>query len=112
MYDNARVTELTAIVGSYLREPLPGTVSDLKAALIALESLRSRLLEVRVDWQMMLAEKRSQYLMPKDKDWTELDRKTRLNAQLANIERDCEFLIGLESLIKERIDLGQLILSL
>lgn len=103
-------TEIISKIGAFLREPLPSTKNDLKDALIGLEGLRMELLDARVNWQMMLAEKRAQYLMPKDKDWTELDRKTRLNAQLANIERDTEFLLGLEKLVTERIQLGKILL--
>lgn len=111
MYENTRVTDIIARVGAYLRQPLSIHKSELIKALTALESLRIDLLEVSVDWQEMLAEKKAQYLMPKDKDWTELDRKTRLNAQLANIERDAEFLAGLQVIVQERIKLGSILLQ-
>lgn len=106
-YDNSRVVEIVALVGSFLRERLPTTPNELKQALTGLEMLRMQLLEVRVDWQMLLAEKKSQMLYPKDKEMTELDRRTRLNASVANIERDTEFLLGLEKIIDDRLKFGQ-----
>lgn len=108
MYDNKRVLDIVSKVGALLREPLkPGPIEP---KLVALEPLQFELLEVRVDWQMLLSEKKNQYLHPKDKDMTELDRRTQLNASLANIERDCEFLVGLEKLVEQRIELGKALL--
>lgn len=106
-YDNSRVIDIIARIGNYLREPIPIASPEIKTHLTYLEALRYELLEVRVDWQKMLAEKKGQYLHPKDAQFTELDRKTMLNAQLANIERDVTFLLGLEDLINQRIELGK-----
>jgi hypothetical protein len=107
MYDNQRVMDIVSRVGAMLREPLGG---NLSAQLVGLEALRSDLLAVRVDWQQMLAEKKAQYLMPKTKDTNDIDRRVSLNASLANIERDVEFLVGLEALVKERLELGRALL--
>ena len=106
MYDNSRVMDIISRVGALLRVPIVVGGQDLPA----LDALRFELLEVRVDWGQMLAEKKSQYLHPKDKNLTELDRKISLNASLANIERDYEFLVGLEKLVEQRIELGKALL--
>lgn len=109
-YDNKRVLDIVSRVGALLREPIRLPDKQRELQLIAIEALSFELLEVRVDWQMLLAEKKSQYLHPKDKDLTEMDRKISLNASLANIERDCSFLTGLEKLVEQRIQLGKALL--
>lgn len=109
MYDNERVISIVSKVGVYLRDPI--SINTLKTKIVGLESLRMELLEVRVDWQQLLAEKKNQMLYPKDKDKTELDRRVMLNASIANIERDCEFLVGLEKLVEQRLELERELLK-
>lgn len=111
MYDNAKALTIIAKVGAVLRQPLVySEPKSVKAALTALECLSVDLLEARVEWQQLLDEKKSQYLHPKDKDLTEMDRKISLNASLANITRDYEFLVGLEKLVAQRMELGRALL--
>lgn len=111
MYDNSKLLAIVSKVGEHLREPLDYHSPELvKEALVSLECLRADLLEVRVSWKQLLDEKRSQYLHPKDKDLTEMDRRIGLNASLANIERDYEFVFGLEKLIEQRMELGRVLL--
>lgn len=99
MYDNQDVVSIVSRLGAVLREPVGSCDISL------LDSLRFDLLDVRVRWGAMLAEKKSQYLHPKDPTLTELDRKVMLNASLANIERDYEFLLGCEVLVESKINL-------
>lgn len=68
-----------------------------------LEKLRYELAETTVDWLRKLHEARAQMLRPKDKDMTELDRKTLLDSSVAVIERDYEFLLRLEGIVRDRI---------
>lgn len=108
-YSNERVINIISQVGNYLREPLPDTKTAGIEHITGLEKLRFELLEVTVDWQKLLAEKKNQYLHPKDANLTELDRTTMLNASLANIQRDVSFLVELNTLIAQRIELAQTI---
>lgn len=55
-------------------------------------SLRYELAVAVADWNKLLAEKRRQMLWPKDKELTEMDRKIRLDADIAQIERDYKLL--------------------
>lgn len=104
-------TEIMRRAGMYLRVTMPDAKAKLKEHLRVIEAVRYELAETRADWGKMLAEKKSQYLHPKDKEFTEMDRKIMLNAQLADIERDYEFLCTIELLVKERIDLGKVLLT-
>jgi len=54
----------------------------------------------------ILYEKRAQALYPKDKEFTELDRKVMLNSSIAQLERDYEFLCDLQIITAERVNLG------
>lgn len=108
-YQNQRVISIISQVGNYLREPLPDTKQAGIEHLTGLEKLRFDLLEVTVDWQKLLAEKKSQYLHPKDPNFTELDRTTMLNATIANIQRDVSFLVELNTLITQRLELAKTI---
>lgn len=103
--------ELYGRVGAILRESLPVDLNQLKTHLRALELLRMDVLEHRVDWGQKVAEKSAQMLYPKDKEKTELDRKTMLNASVADLQRDYEFLKGLETLVAERLQLGLALLK-
>lgn len=99
-------------VAKYLQNPLPDDVNDLKEHLIGLESAQYELAEALVDQQRLLHEKESQMLHPKDANLTELDRKTMLNASVAVIKRDLDFLAKLEKLSSERLIFGQKLLDL
>lgn len=97
--------------GELLREPLPTKATDLVAHVTALEALRYELADKTYEWQQMLYEKRMQMLWPKEKDKTELDRKTFLDGQTSIIQRDYEFMREIQELIKDRLDLTRLILE-
>ena len=99
-------------VAKYLQNPLPDDMGDLKEHLIGLEAAQYKLAEARVDWQRLLHEKESRMLHPKDANLTELDRRTMLNASVAVIKRDLDFLLTLEKLSSERLIFGQKLLEL
>lgn len=73
--------------------------------------LRLEILDKRVEARRELQQKRRMMLYPKDKDMTELDRKTRLDADCAELERDYELLLGIENLLKEVQRLDNLVAS-
>lgn len=91
--------------GELLRLPLPNAGEDVEAHIMALDAIRYDVAEACADWGRLLFEKRKQLLWPKDKEMTELDRLTRMNADVAIIERDYALLQKIEVLIKERLDL-------
>lgn len=107
MYESPN--EIIRRVGVFLREPIPEV--DIEDHLSGLEALRFDLAEATVDWQRLLAEKKNQMLHPKDKELTDMDRKVMLNASIAVIERDYEFLLRLEGLVSDRLDLGKMFLE-
>lgn len=92
----------------YLSIPIP---VNPRVHLRGLESLRYALAEAVVDAHQKLLEKRRQALWPKDKELTELDRKTRLDGDTAGYEADYEFLVKLEEIVKDRLELGKLLIK-
>lgn len=80
-----------------------------KIDVLGLESLRLELSEAKVDFHMKLQEKRRQMLWPKDKDMTELDRKTRLDGDVAAYQRNYDFLVELDDIVKDRLELYRVI---
>ena len=79
-----------------------------------LERLREPLLSLRTQLQREVWQKREQYRLPnykpdpKDKDtprYTDFDRRTMLDAQMAELQTKYELVKGLEELVKERIQL-------
>lgn len=103
--------EIIKRVGMYLGITLPSNRDKLIEHLTGLEATRYKLAEARVDWLLLLYEKKNQMLHPKDKDLTELDRRVMLNASIGVIERDYEFLVKLEQLVEERLTFGQKLLD-
>lgn len=101
-------------ISEYLQQPIPDDNLDngLEEHLRGLESTLYKLAEVKADWHKMLSEKKSQMLHPKDKDLTELDRTIMLNASVAVIQRDYDFLCRVEELADQRIDIIQMLLTL
>lgn len=95
-------------IGEYLRCPLPRAQEDLETYIIELDALRFDLAQERVDKLQLLYQKRKQMLWPKDTidKLTELDRTTRLNGDMAPLERDYQFLIRIEELVDARLSLA------
>lgn len=93
---------LVAEIGTLLRQ------APSQEQLISLDKLRFDLANEVTDAMQLLYEKRKQMLWPKDaeKGLTELDRSTRLNGDVAILERDYQFLLRLETLVADRLKLG------
>ena len=80
--------------------------------LVLLEKERFDLGKMRCEWLKLLHESKAKMRHPKDKDLTDLDRTTMLNGSVAFIQRDYEFLVVLEKLVEDRLELGKLLLTL
>lgn len=99
-------------VSSFLEQEIPIDVPGQETALTASESLRLPLLQARVQAQIDLHKKRAQYLHPKDRDFTNLDREIMLNANTTTELEYFELLTGLEGLLKDRHATLSLLLDL
>lgn len=110
MYESPKVI---IEVGKYLQQPLPLAQEDLRQHLIGLESMRYQLAEAIADQIKLVYDKRKQMLWPKDADkgLTELDRNTRLNADVSVMERDKEFLLRIEEMVLFRLNMGMLLID-
>jgi hypothetical protein len=95
-------TDIIQRTSALLELEIPITESDLENALKDLEMTRKTLLEERVEAQIELTRKRAQYLHPKDRDLTNLDREIMLNAHTTAEVQRFELLKGLEYLVKDR----------
>jgi len=99
-------------VGVYLSVAMPTGKDRLPDHLAGLEACRYDLAQKIVEWHMLLADSKARALRPKDKDYTELDRNVMLEADTSIIRKDYDFLVMLENLVKDRIELGKLLLTL
>ncbi len=104
--------DIISLTKDFLNEDVPIIESDIENALTSLEKLRLPLLEARIEAQTELLNKRRQYLHPKDKNLTELDRKTMLDANTTSFQANYELLNGLEYLLKDRHRTLSLLLEL
>ena len=69
-----------------------------------LERLKQPLLRLRTDKYVELTKAREKCRHPKDKDLTDWDRKVMNDAMVAELQAEYDYLVGLEILVKERID--------
>jgi hypothetical protein len=105
-------TEVIKRVGIYMSVAMPTNKNKLADHLVGLDACRYDLAKKTAEWHKLLADKKRQALHPKDKDLTELDRNVMLEANVSVIRADYEFLVRLEELAKERIELGMVLLTL
>ena len=71
---------------------------------VELEALRQPLLSARVDKYVELTNAREKCRHPKDKDLTDWDRRVMNDAMVATLQAEYDYLLGLEELVKERIN--------
>jgi len=112
MHDYQSPTEVLKRCGIYLGVALPGGKQKLIDHLKGMEACRFELAKKTAEWHRLVAEQKNRMLHPKDKDLTELDRNTMLEAHVAVVRQDYELLVKLDELIKERLELGKLLLTL
>lgn len=105
-------TEIIKRVGVYMSVSMPTDKKRLVDELRGLEACRYDLALKTAEWHKLLADKKRQALHPKDKDLTELDRNVMLDANVSVIRQDYEFLLKLEELVRDRLDLGKTLLTL
>lgn len=110
--DYSSPTEIMRRVGIYLSKAMPTNKEKLADHLVGLEACRYELAEKTVEWHQTVAEVKNRMLHPKDKDLTELDRNVMLESHVAVIRKDYELLVKLDELIRDRIELGKLLLQL
>lgn len=84
---------------------------ELKNQLRALEMRRSELLIVVSESNRRLQLERDRLRMPKDKDYTDFDRQTMLNAAVADFQYEYDVLKGLSELVEQRLSLGYCLLA-
>jgi len=83
----------------------------LQQQILSLQFLRVELNTETRKALAILQETRRRMLWPKDKDLTELDRKTRMNADCAEYEQSYEFLLKLENIVQDQIDIMKILLK-
>lgn len=88
---------------SLLRLRIPPDDESIESHIIDISAIQSDVAIATSDALKLLHEKRKQLLWPKDKDTTELDRKTKLDADTAPLQRDFELLIRIEELLRQRV---------
>lgn len=93
-------------VSPLLQEELSTELDELRCQLTKLEAVRYDLAWERTRMLQRLLQQRERARMPKSKEFTELDRKTMLDASTSFLESDYEFIKSVEDMLKERIGLG------
>lgn len=86
-------------------------LKDIKRHLIELDSARLDIAQKRIQALIDLHVAEMKVLHPKDPHLTELDRKTSLQAYTAELRKEYEIYLALEELVKERVQLGILLLK-
>ncbi len=101
MYEQPSIIK---IVGTELQAPLDKLGN--KETIASLQKLQIELAQQTREWLVLLYTKRNQARYPKDKDYTDFDRKIMLDADIAVIEADYNFLLKLDEILSQRIDLA------
>lgn len=102
---------IIAQYGELLRMDLPTeTPAILLVHVKALLALRFELAGQTNRWLVIVHEARSKVLWPKDKDKTELDRKTYMDAAIAQLQADYDMLLKIDEIVKERLEFALLLL--
>ena len=75
-----------------------------KQEIYVLEHNREPLLKLRTDKYVELTNAREKCRHPKDKDLTDWDRRVMNDSMVATLQAEYDYLLGLEELVKERIN--------
>lgn len=86
-------------------------VLDLKRSLCKCELFATSVSLKRANCFMDLQKARYQYLHPKDKDLTDMDRKILLEASTSDLQHSYDTLVALEDALARRIDILKVLLS-
>ena len=88
-----------------LYEKLRPLLTSTRPDIHELQALRYELAEARASALQTLYEARPTRLRPKDKEWTDLDRRTEMEAFTAHLEHDKQFLDDLWQVASDIIEL-------
>lgn len=106
-----RIKEL-ASVEEILNEPLyTDNGVQLAAQLVEIEAWGARVAFLLYTAKQELDRKKYQALLPKSKEYTDVDRVTRQESDVAEYQSKADYLAQVQELIKRRISLGQTILK-
>jgi hypothetical protein len=67
-------------------------------------------MDARIKAQVTLQNKRLQYLHPKDSQYTDMDRKIMLDANVSDAQAEYEQALALEEALKQRVGIIQTLL--
>lgn len=84
---------------------------QLAAQLVEIEAWGSRVAFLLYSSKQELDRKKRLALLPKSKEYTDVDRITRQEADCAEYQAKTDYLAQIQELIKRRISLGQTILK-
>lgn len=97
--------EMFKTVGDMLKDKLDyNNVDNLKKQLSNIQSVRYDFCYEKSKMYERLVKEKNRLLIPKDKTFTELDRKVMLDSSISNIEADYMFMCDLENLIDSYIE--------
>lgn len=105
-------TEVIKRVGLYLSVAMPSNKDKMVDHLLGLEACRYDLSQKVTEWHQLVADTKQRALRPKEKEYTELDRTVMMDADISLVRKDYEFLVKLEELVRDRIELGKTLLIL
>lgn len=95
----------TSAVRAILAQEIPKDVSIMKSMLRDLEMRYTAVIEVRIQAEAELAQRRLQYLHPKDAQYTDFDRKIMLEGNIAEYKAEYDRAQALEDALKQRLDI-------
>ena len=96
---------------AFLSKRLPDNRIELEVVLRDAESRCIGVLTDQLVSQTTLLLKRQQFIHPKDKDFTDLDRKIQLDSFTSEYQAEFDELAGLEKLLEQRIEVIKTLLS-
>jgi len=104
--------EHIAALRALLIQKVPSSASAMQDVLRELEIRYMPTIEARTQAQAELANKRLQYLHPKDAALTDMDRKIMLDAHTSEEQAKYDSIAGLTKALEQRIDTIKTLLKL
>lgn len=104
MNEEQIIGECKALLAEFREISLTAYVKDL-------DTLREPLLSLRCRLQKEYYQAREKLRVPKDKEYTDFDRNTMLDAYTAEVREKYELVKGLEELVSERVELIKILLK-
>jgi hypothetical protein len=99
-------------VKDILSKPLPhDNLENLRYEISVNVAWLGRVAYLKRLWEQKYREEKNRYLLPKDKAYTDLDRETQVNANVAETHRKYGTLQDFESHLSTRISTAQTLLN-